>query len=388
MAKIEQISNLINSIYKESTGDTSITANDLSGLVAMGNVVVGNDGKLTDKFIGKLIDRIGLTVIRTMDVSLTDPFIMKQPYEFGQIIQKITTLPPEARDNTDYKIGDVNFVPTFADVSKPDTVVTYFKGADSWEFRVTIPYDQLATAFTSFDKMGAYLTSIMDSMFTAMQISLNNMNKRAVNNIVLEKKKLNSKSIRNLVTEYNTMFNASVPTGEEALNNTDFLKFMGKEMRNFVKYATEPSTLFNDGIELADGTIKKIPRTTARDDMHVMMATAVTSAYSTYLQADTFNKELTELPQFVEYPCWQAQDDRLKITGIPSTEENEDEKTTYTIENVAGIFADSNAIATGINKRRSGTFMNDIDGYTNYTDKAVIQYINDVSENCVVFTLN
>ena len=73
------------------------------------------------------------------------------------------------------------------------------------------------------------------------------------------------------------------------------------------------------------------------------------------------------------------------IKVVPSSEEGEESPTEVDVSGVVCVLADRQSIAVGINKRRSGAFYNSIDGYENISSDATIQYINDLSENGVIF---
>ena len=51
------------------------------------------------------------------------------------------------------------------------------------------------------------------------------------------------------------------------------------------------------------------------------------------------------------------------------------------------VLADMEAIATGIVDRYMATDRNNADRYTNYTSGTSVQYINDTSENGIIFTI-
>lgn len=391
--KINQIYSLLNDINAQMFGEDAIDVHDLSGIVSLGDTVVGNSDN-TDLFIGKLVDRIGRTVIRTLDLELDFPALFMDSFEFGAILQKITVNPFEAIASSEWKVGEAEFTPTLLDVHKPDVIVRYFKGADTWKFQVTIPDDLLFTAFTSETAMSQFIDAIINSMTDSMTLSINNMSRTAVNNFIAEKIKV-SNGVINLLTAYNaTVAEADQLTADASQYSKEFYRFAVNEIRKYIKYMSMPSTLYNVGVGDLAGT--GIVRSTARDNMHVLMLTNFVAGVESYLQSDTFHDELLGMPLFTEVAYWQGNKGESSsndfatnssIAVVPSSEDGKQSPTEVEQSGIVCVLADRQAVAVGINKRRSGNFYNSIDAYSNISQTATIQYINDLTENGLVFVV-
>ena len=388
--KVNQIYSLLNDINKQMWGADALDVHDLQGIISMGKNIVG-DGTQTDKFLNKLVDRIGRTVIRTLDLELDFPNLFMDNYEFGCILQKITIKPIESVENSSWNIGDDNFTPTMLDIHKFDCLVTYFTDTDTWSFRVTIPDDQmLATAFTDETTMGSFITGIMSAMTDSVTRAMNNMSRTAVNNFIAEKIKA-SNGVINLLTGYNTLVGAGHEiTADEALYNKDFLRYAVNEIRQYIKYLSQESVLYNVG----DGNGGDVLRATARDNMHVLALTRWVSAIEANLESDTFHNEMVSMPLYTEVAYWQANkgaatvndfatNSSIKVT--PSSEDGKDSPADVEQSGIVCVLADRQAIAVGLNKRKTASFYNAIDSYTNIKEEATMQYINDLSENGIVF---
>ena len=387
--KVNQIYSLLNDINAQMFGDDAIDVNDLSGIISMGQSIVGN-GTQTDKFLGKLVDRIGKTVIRTLDLELEFPTLFMESFEFGAVLQKITVSPFDAIQSSEWEIGAQNFTPTFADVNKNAKVlVKYFTGADTWKFQTTIPDDLFTTAFTSESMMAQFIDAIVNAMTDSMTIALNNMSRTAVNNFIAEKIKV-SNGVINLLDGYNTLLGAGNEiTADAAMHNKEFARYASQEIRKYVKYLGQPSVLYNVG----DGNNGKVLRATARDNMHVLMLTDLVSLFDAYLLSDSF-KDLYDLPNFSEVAYWQGNkgesasntfDINSSIAVIPSSEDGQQSPTEVEQSGIVCVLADRQAIAVGLNKRRAGSFYNSIDAYSNISSTATMQFIDDLSENGIIF---
>lgn len=380
--KVNQIYSLINSINKQMWGEDALTVTDLSGIIALGQQLQIDEAD-SDAFLGALVDRIGKTVVRTLDLELDFPQLFMDSFEFGAILQKITVNSFSAIANSDWEVGGQNFTPTFADVYKPSIDVKYFKGATTWSYRVTIPSDIFFTAFTSAENMNSFIDAIMSALTDSMVMSINNMSRLAVDNLVAEKVK-NSNGVVNLLKLYNEGTSSDLDVAG-ALRSKEFLRFASMTIRNYIDYMKEPSKLYNIGGML---------RATARDNMHCIMLTDFVSAMESYLYSDSFNYNFVELPLFNKVNHWQGSgqsvgfENNSTIKIVPSSEDGEDNPTTITQSGIVCVLADRQAVAVGINKRRVGKFVNDIDNYVNTKTSATIQWFNDVSENAVIFVID
>ena len=388
---VNQIYSLMNDIMVQHFGGDDVDQLDLTGLISMGSTVLSDSGN-TDIFLNALVDRIGKTVVRTLDLELDFPNLLMDSFEFGAILQKITVNPFSAIQNDSYEIGADNFESAFAEVAKASIFTRYFeKGADTWRFKTTIPDDLLSTAFTSAEMMGNFIDAIVSSMTDTLTISLNAMARTAIVNFIAEKVKAQN-GVINLLTLYNTAYpnDSTVDDYESFMESPTALRFAGKIMRNTIRYMSKPSVLYNAG----DG-VNSVVRATARDNMHVFLLTDFISSYVTNYQSDSFNEEMVQLPLYQEVEFWQGTGDGLleadsmnQINVVPASDTKQGQGGTAVPVNQTGIigfFADRQAIGIGLNKMRAGTFRNDIDHYTNVSRDALQQWYNDLSENAVVF---
>lgn len=377
--KPTQIHTLLNSINKEMWGTDTMTVKDLTGIISTGKALQ-LDATNTDAYLSKLVDRIGKTVIRTLDLEIDFPNFLRNSFEFGAMLQKVTINPFDAISNSDWKIGENGFNPTFADIHKPSVEVTYFKDSTTWSYMVTIPDNIFFTAFTSEEAMNNFIEAIIKALSDSMTMSINNMSRMCICNFIAEKIKANN-GVVNILSLYNTTYAVEPAlTADEALYNKDFLKFAGMVIRNYIGYMEEPSTLYNTNSTL---------RVTKRDNMHVLMLRDFASAYTTMYSSDTFNEQLSRLPMYTEVNHWQATNGG---SGAPTFTTNSSIKIVPSsggeeidASGILAVIADREAIAIGINKRRVGKFVNNIDDYVNTKTSATIQWINDMSENGIIF---
>ena len=245
--KVNQIYALLNSINKEMWGSQALSVKDLSGIISLGNALEIDEDS-TDKFINSLVDRIGKTVIRTLDLEIDFPNLYMDSFEFGAMMQKITVNPFDAIANSDWNVGNNGFTPTFADIHKPSVTVKYFKDSTTWSYVVTIPRDIFFTAFTSETAMSTFIDAIIKALSDSMIMAINNMSRIAIDNFIAEKIKAEN-GVVNILSLYNG--ESGTLTADKAIYDKDFLRFAGMVIRNYIGYLSEPSTMYN-----VDGTLR------------------------------------------------------------------------------------------------------------------------------------
>ena len=381
--KINQIYSVLNDINSQMWGASAGAVEDLSGIVSMGTALIGN-AVSTDKFLNLLVDRIGKTTFRTLDIELDFPGLYMDSFTFGAVLQKITCDPIAAEESNDYNVGDNNFSSTLLDVRKPSVSVKYFDGLDTASFCVTIPRNLFESAFESETAMANFFSAIISALNDSLVMSLNNMSRTAVNNFIAEKFKANNGCI-NLLAEYNTAFPNDTITAAETMYSPAFIRFATNYIKNYVDFLKDPTVLYNAGGKL---------RATARDNMHILANTLFANAAETYLQADTFWKDLVSLPKYTKVNQWQSNTDgndintfdtNTMINVIPSSEEGQLSPTAVNKTGILMVLADRQAIAVGINKRYSGVFTNPLEFYSTMKEEFSTQWINDLDENGIIF---
>ena len=376
-----QIYGLMNTVASEMWGKSAVTVKDTSTFYSMGERVADMGAVGRDKFLGVIADKVGRTVYRNLDASVDFPGLMVESYQFGAMLEKIDVQPIDAVESNWVNVGEVGFTPSLYNVKKPNVTAKYFKDSATFQFNVTIPDKFFDSAFRSEGEMDNLISYIMNSFETSMTLYVSYLNRTLVNAAIAEKME-GKNNIINAVTLYNTAYGL---TGDDAidektaLNTPQFLRFLGKLVRDTIKYMAEPSVLYNDA-----GMV----RATARDNMHVLLATSFVSAYETNFVSDVFNKELVEMPYYYEYK-WLSGPSNTAPTVESTTTIKVKTKSGATVEasHIVGVIADRQAIFTGYFDRFSAADRNNRDRYTNYTVGNTQQSCIDLSENMCVIVL-
>lgn len=382
--KVNQIYSLLNDTLAEAFGTSAVNALDVTDVMSLRETVFNGD---SDKFLNVLIDRIGKTVIRTLDFTNSFPNLLMEEFEFSAVLQKIDVQPMQAQEQKAWEIGEAGFTPNLFTITKPTVRQGFFRNVSAWEVSVGIPDTMFKTAFTSAEAMDSFITGIFDSMSTSLNMQLEAEERLQIATLIAMK--INgSNGVIDLLSLYNNVADTPIYDSAIAMCNKDFLQFAGKIMRNYVKYMAKPSTLYNMG----DSDSNTYVRATARDNMHVMLLTEFVSAYDTYVKSVLFNPE--DLPLYNEVEYWQGtgttQPDFATCSAINITLNNDAEHSganpvTVNQAGVVGLFCDRQTIGVGLYDRFSAVDRNNRNRYSVHTNGCSIQSFIDTSENAVCF---
>lgn len=381
--KVSQVYAVVNSLQSQLFGSSAVAVTDTRGLRSLGDQVIGSSGM--DKFVNALVDRIGKTILRTLDTKVEFPDLLRNEFEFGAVLQKINFNVPAADENTAWNISDPSFTPDQFDVTVPDVKVVYFTGTATWRVRATIPDDpMLNSAFDSAQNMAAFISGITDAMEKSMILKINAVSRATIASLIAEKADMGSAAFINVLTVYNSTHTPTL-TKVQALESPDFLRWLAYFTHTTFGYMDTESTLYNE--VFPDNT--KVPRRTSRDNMHVWLHSIVAAANSVFLQSDTYHRELVEMPMYKEIKMWQGSgtsvipDPADTMTIHVKAESGDDVECTYVI----GCFADRESIGIGKYQVKVATDRNNINGYTNFATLANIGHYIDLTENAVIFAL-
>lgn len=377
MANVNQIYSIVNDSAAEALGKSAITAKDTGTLVSLGNQVFSSDTN-KEQFYKALTNRIGKTVIAVREYAAKTRAVKRDELEWGAIYQKISYKWKNATANASWET-ETQANPFDVEIGT-EAVQKLFSMIGTYSYEDSIPDYQLFTAFTSAAAMGAYISGIYTNMKNALEVADENLANLAVaTNIAGVIKKGKATQKRNLLAEYKTVSGDATITVANALTNPNFIKYATREIKTVIDNMTQMSTLYNAEVD--------IPRHTPSDKAVVEILGLFASASDTYLQADTYHKELVALPNYEKVVYWQASGTGFAfedVSKINITNANIDTKAVVQ----GGILAfvhDIDSCASIIYRRRSHSIYNPRAERYNIFEKADKGYAVDLSENAVVF---
>lgn len=392
--KVTQLYTIINAVTKEVLGETAVVNEDLSNVVDIGKAVIDSVNGI-DNYVRKLVDHIGKVVFVNRAYSGGVPSVLMDSWEFGSILEKISTDLPEATENDSWNLQDGEQYPqdTFY---QPKVEAKFFNSKVTFEIKLSFTEIQVKSAFSSAEQLNGFISMLVQSVENSMTVKTDALIMRAINNMIAETlvSELGTGTAGSKVVNWEgsgvravnllALYNATVTTpltAAEAVISPDFVRFATYQIALVSDRMSKISTLFNSG---------KKPRFTPDDMKRVVLLSDFAKASDILLLSDTRNPDRVTLPAHDTVPYWQGSgtDYALTSTGVidVKTASGETVKVPATAS-IIGVVFDRDAVGVANLDRRVTTAYNArAEFYTNFY-KMDAGYYNDLSENFVVFFL-
>lgn len=382
--KRKQIANVLNDVFAETIGEEAQFKEDLSNFVSVGEKALDSidfsDNKAVESVYGKLINKIGKTIIEADEYKAKDWGIYKDSWEYGSILEKIRVETGEFHENPVWNLQD--YEPSVWDYESADANVKFFNSGVTYESILCTTSKQLKESFQSEAKMNAFLSALETRVKSKMEFSKEQLARRTITNLIAEKLKT-SKNIVPLLTLYNTK-TGKTATASTAAYDRDFLEFLTRTLKSYSKYMSEFSVKYNND-EYATFTPQSRLRT--------IIQTEFVTGLSTTLPANTYNEEFLNNTGLQEINYWQSPDHQFKINVVPASEgpapdgEEEDERTVITQDNILGVMFDDRACMITNAEPYTDSIYNPEGRFFKTWYRYDASYFNDIDENAIVFVL-
>ena len=389
---VTQVATLVNTVNNEIIGASALLEEDLSNVIDVGKAVF--DATSYDKYVAALVDHIGKVIFVDRKYTGELASLYRDNWEYGAVMEKIyVTDMPVAVENDTWKLTNgTSYDPNV--FTQPNVAAKFYNKKTTFEVDLSIADIQVRSAFDSATQLNAFISMLMNSVDTAINIRLEGLAERVVNTLIantiyddipdLDLTKTGTKAI-NLLKLYNDQFdpNGSNPlAAADALYTPEFIRFASLTMAKTLDRIRKPSILFNCGSLL---------RHTPKDMQHFILLSDFKRAADVYLQSDTFNEEYTALPLADSVPYWQGSGtdygfDSISKIHLDIVDPSDDTKTVEVeVDGVIGVVFDHWAGGITNDKRRVTSNYNAKAEFTNMFYKQDANYFVDLNENCVVF---
>lgn len=382
----KQIYTIVNEVAQQAMGSAVLTVVDNTGLVALGNAVLGNDAT-KNNFINALTDRIGRTIVSFRAYHSHFPDFERDSIEWGNILQKLKIGMPDAEKDDSYDLVDGTSVDQYK-INKAKVNQLLFTSETPWQTHITVHLEQLEKAFVDANAMGAFISGMFGEVQNRIELAMENLSMDCVNNymaMMISRKEDTPTRVINLVTEYKDKTGVDFTTTPiSALDDEEFLKYVVRRINSIsttMEYMT--TKLYNDSSYYSEsGGI--YTRHTPKSEQRMMLFIDLVNALKTNINSKAFNMEQVAIDiPFKTVPFWQSINEPSGISVIPDTAIG---KITQPL--VMGILYDREAMGTYKKKYNSITSpINAAGQYYNVFYHMITMYFNDLTENAVVFLL-
>jgi hypothetical protein len=387
--KVEQIYSLVNSITDELLGKSDLLQEDLSNVVDVGTELFDNVS--VDNYVKTLVNKVGKTIFVNRAYSGNIPSVLMDSWEFGSVLEKIRADIPQATENDSWDL--VDGATYNQDIFyKPSVSAKFFNKKVTFEVSMSFTELQVKESFTSANQLNGFLSMLYNAVENSMTIKIDSLIMRTINNMIAETvyndiplaegetyaDKTGTKAV-NLLKQYNALTGGTL-TVDKALSDEGFIKYSTYVINLYTDRLSKISTLFNVGGK---------ERFTPKDKLNIVMLSDFKASSDIYVKADTFNKELVELPKADTIPYWQGSGQNYSLGDISSINVKlTNEGTSNRIVNMSGILAvmfDRDSLGvTNLDRRVTTNYNAKAEFFNNYY-KFDAGYFNDLNENFVVF---
>lgn len=372
--EIKQVHEFVNDAVEEVIGDAVVVNEDLSNVVDVGTAIF--NANAFDAYVRSLVNHIGKVVFVNRPYRGSAPSVLMDAWEFGSVVEKITSEMPQAVENESWDLVDGQSYDPHV-FHKPVAEAKFFNKMTTFEIEASITEMQVKQSFSSATQLNAFISMIFNEIEKAMTVRNDALIMRTINNMIVETAKgANPNRAVNLLSRYNTQYTETL-TAAQAILDPDFIRYAAYQIALYTDRLTRMSTLFNEGGK---------QRFTPRDLQHIVMLSEFRAAADVFLQSGTFHDEYTKLVNAETVPFWQGSgtDYAFASTGkIMATPASGGDA--QTVNGVLGVIFDRDALGVMNNNQRVTTQWNAKAEFTNYFYKKDARYFNDLNENFVFF---
>lgn len=374
--KITQLFTLVNTVTQEVLGETALVQEDLSNVVDLGKEIIDTDN--VDNYVKKLVNHIGKVIFVNRLYAGGVPSVLMDSWEYGSVLEKITADLPSASENESWNLTDGE---TYnQDVFyQPQVSAKFFNSKVTFEIPMSFTERQVKESFSNAAQLNGFISMLQTSIENAMTIKLDALIMRTINNMIGETLVGDTTGVRavNLLDKFNTEYIKTL-TQEEALKDPDFVRYASYVIGLYVDRLSKISTLFNGGGK---------ERFTPKDLLHVVLLSEFEKASSTFLQSETFNKDLVALPNHETVPYWQGSGTTYDFADTSAINVKLASGTVHEQTGIIGVMFDRDALGvTNLDRRVTTNYNAKAEFYNNFY-KFDAGYYNDLNENFVVFYL-
>ena len=388
-----QIASIVNDAIAQATGADEVGTLDLQGIVDMGNdpSVIGSRDQFTKALINVIIKNwFQDSSYRT---EFEDPFF-EDSEKYGAIIQMISVEVPEVKESSawqdfgpDTAHGQIDTVGQYK-IYLPIVHTQYYGKTVSYELPICVTEEQWDTAFKSEGEVRSFVAYVLMCVDNALIVHIEDMSNMNRNNFMAEKLAYAASQGAtgvhkiNLVEKYvkemgDPTANFSV---EDYLSDVNAMRHGSEKLRLYKRYLKKMSVKYNTAGRR---------RFTPEDRMVLQVLSFFEERMATVALSDTYHKDIVEMPNYQSVAYWQGQgEDDSDFDEVSKIDvEIASDGTKVTQSGIVAFLCDKWAILHTIKSRRVAVKHFDPEALTQYYYQYRDLYMNDLTMNAIVFTL-
>lgn len=382
--KVTQIATLVNSAVQGVLGADEVILEDLSNVVSIGKALENAD-KL-DAYVKKLVNHIGKVIFVERLYAGGVPSVLMDSWEYGSILEKISTELPNAEESDSWKLTGGAAYP-HDKFYQPKVNVKFFNQMVTFDIPLSFTEMQIKQSFSNANQLNGFLSMLTTSVENAMTVKLDALIMRTIVNMVGETLS-DGLTVEEVFTPTGTsvkavnllnLFNAEYAetlTVDKCLTSPEFIRFATYQIGLYTDRMARISKLFNVG-----GS----ERFTPKDKQHTVLLSDFAKASESFLLSNTFNQDKVMLPNHETIPYWQGSGLSYAFSDVSKVNAKLASGVTVEMSGVLGVIFDRDALGvSNLDKRVTTSYNPKAEFYTNFY-KFDAGFYNDLDENFVVF---
>ncbi len=395
----EQVSTVLNSIVKQATGQTTLTATDTGSFVSVAQLALRAH---RDAVMNAISNIVGRTIFSVRPYSAKMTGLIMDTFRWGNVMRKLSIADNDWNDDPAYAwpaLWDTAQTPPSGDgqsidpwtIKKPDVVQTNFYGSSVYFDEMTIFEDQIETAFTGPEQLASFLGLIMGNLSDRMEQSNEGIRRGLVANAIAAViDEGQTDRVVHLLTEYNTQTGLSLTstTVYQPDNFPAFMKWVYSRVAAISALMTERSLKYQTVINN-----KPVLRHTPMQDQRVYLYAPARFDIDARVLADTYHDSYLKYADVETVNYWQSIDtpDTIEITPAYTDTSGVlySPSSPVTQSGVFGTIFDRDCMGmTMLDNRVLSTPLNSKGLYRNLHLHSKRRVVQDLTEKCVVLLLD
>lgn len=400
---------LMNSLVKQATGESSITATDTSSFVSAGETVLATGRENTLNSLAIVLGRTfmavrpykaKLQIVQALNTGLYSSRLRKISF-YAREAQAAgdwnTNLYTNLANGYDNGTNGGQSTASMWEQNAPVPLEMQFGGQSVWDEETTVYENQLKVAFTSESEFMSFVSGIMTEKGNDIESAKEAFNRMVILNKiagVYDMSAIMPGSVINLTSEFNTKYGTNYTSAQlRTTYLTEFLEFFTARFKIVSDYMTNRSTQFHwSPAKAVGGTNYKLLRHTPKDKQRTVLYGPLFTEAKAKVFPEIFNPQyLTEgAGEMVTY--WQSITTPAAISVTPAVNDavtgEQKAGTAVALDYVVGMIYDVDSIMTDFQFEGSNTTPVEArKRYHNIFWHFSKNAICDPTENCVIFIM-
>lgn len=380
-----QIYTIINAINAQARSGGSLTAVDTSSFVTVAQTALLSG---YDNLMSAISQVLSGTIFSHRDYNALLDILYNDEIRWGNHVRKIVPLDFDAEADDRLPLTDGESVDPWV-VNKPKAVQFNFYGQEVYQRHLSIPKDQLDTAFSCESEFARFIAMIYANARDLLKQDEENIRRMCIANFIGGIYYTSPASVINLITEYNAETGLSLTKADvyKPANYTAFIQWASARIMTISDMLQQRGYKWHKNL-----TGINIPRHTPYENQRLIISAPEYRRIENSALANVWHDNyVTGFGGFESVNYFQNPDHPQSVNVTPSIIDDSGEYAKgdqIVVNDIFGMIFDQDAMGqTRVNEWAQATPLNPRGGYSNMFWHYTNRWFNDFTENAVLFTL-